>query len=250
MTRSYDEIGVGYNSRRLPDERIGRQIEEALGQGDSLANVGAGTGAYEPGDRQVVAIDPSTEMLTNYLGRGVRIRGAAAALPLSDDSVDAASAFLTMHHWGGWRDGLAEMSRVARHRIVIFTHDPDMDGFWLFRYFPAISVLDQDIFEPIDHLLAAGEELGWRSRAVPVEVPFDCTDGFLGAYWRRPASYLEADVRRSISSFNLIDPEEVAAGLDQLASDLESGAWMRENGDLLAKEQLDIGYRLVLMSRD
>jgi hypothetical protein len=76
----------------------------------------------------------------------------------------------------------------------------------------------------------------------PVLVPHDCTDGFLGAYWRRPEAYLDPIVRRSISAFSLVD---ATAGLEALARDLASGAWAKAHGDLLTKDALDVGYRLL-----
>ena len=36
---------------------------------------------------------------------------------------------------------------------------------------------------------------------IPVPIPHDCVDGLLGAYWRRPEAYLNAEIRSGISSF-------------------------------------------------
>jgi hypothetical protein len=46
----------------------------------------------------------------------------------------------------------------------------------------------------------------------PVPVPHDCADGFGAAFWRRPAAY---------------------------------GQWAKEHADLLHRDELDLGYRLV-----
>jgi hypothetical protein len=75
-------------------------------------------------------------------------------------------------------------------------------------------------------------------------VPHDCVDGFLGAYWRRPHAYLDADVRSSISLFSKI--ERVDDGVTALGADLESGAWRQRYGHLLDRAELDVGYRLVI----
>ena len=40
-----------------------------------------------------------------------------------------------------------------------------------------------------------------ESAVEPVMVPHDCTDGFLYAYWRRPAAYLDPRIRKGSSSF-------------------------------------------------
>ena len=41
-------------------------------------------------------------------------------------------------------------------------------------------------------------------------------------------------------------PEELAPGLERLRADLESGAWAEQHADLLEREELDLGYRLLV----
>ena len=95
----YDRIGTTYAELRKPDRRIARIIADALGSAQTILNVGAGTGSYEPTDRSVTAVEPSREM--------IRQRGPAAAeaiqasaddLPFENLSFDAAMAILTIHH--------------------------------------------------------------------------------------------------------------------------------------------------------
>jgi hypothetical protein len=81
----------------------------------------------------------------------------------------------------------------------------------------------------------------------PVPIPYDCTDGFLCSYWRRPEAYLDDEVRRGMSSFARIDAE---AGLARLRADLASGRWAERNRHLLALETLDVGYRIVRCELD
>ena len=59
----YDEIGHGYAAAREPDPAVARAIRRALADARSVVNVGAGTGAYEPGDLDVLAVEPSAVML-------------------------------------------------------------------------------------------------------------------------------------------------------------------------------------------
>jgi hypothetical protein len=59
MTEIYDSIGAAYNSTRRADPRIAHVIWSALEGCGSVLNAGAGTGAYEPADRTVVAVEPS-----------------------------------------------------------------------------------------------------------------------------------------------------------------------------------------------
>ena len=63
MSALYDSIGVNYAELRKPDPRIAKTIEQALGAARVILNVGAGTGSYEPADRQLIAVEPSLEMI-------------------------------------------------------------------------------------------------------------------------------------------------------------------------------------------
>ena len=39
--------------------------------------------------------------------------------------------------------------------------------------------------------------------------------------------------------------DELAPAFDRLAADLESGTWHRRHAELLALEELDLGYRIL-----
>lgn len=58
----YDEIGLTYGGQRSTDPRIAARIWEALADAKTVLNVGAGTGSYEPPDREVTAVEPSQVM--------------------------------------------------------------------------------------------------------------------------------------------------------------------------------------------
>ena len=92
--------------------------------------------------------------------------------------------------------------------------------------------------------------LGGHARVEPVLVPWDCTDGFQAAYWRRPERYLEPGVRASISRLAQLDRAIVDAAMVRLADDLETGRWHRRYGHLLAQEEMDWGYRLIVVDAD
>jgi ubiquinone/menaquinone biosynthesis C-methylase UbiE len=240
MSAKYDVIGINYAELRKPDRRIARAIESALGSAQSVLNVGAGTGSYEPIDRSVIAVDPSGEM--------IRKRGPAAAkaieasaddLPFDDKSFDASMAILTIHHWPDKAAGLREMRRVTRGRIVLLTHDPAHRP-WLTDYLPELAALDEKQMPTISDY----ERWLDFAQITPVMVPHDCSDGFLYAYWRRPAAYLDPHVRSGSSSFWAIG-NAAEAGLQDLRRDLETGEWERRYAKLLALDEYDAGYRLV-----
>lgn len=248
----YDAIGQGYVRQRRPDPRIAARVTAALGAARTVLNVGAGAGSYEPADRAVVAVEPSAVMLAQRPpGAAPAVQARAEALPFEDRAFDAVMAVLTLHHWADQSGGLAECVRVARERVVVLTWDPASSGFWLVEeYVPEFLALDRRQFPAMDSLRTAlGDALGPGARVdvTPVPVPGDCVDGFLGAFWARPAAYLDPTVRAGISSFARADlASAVEAGLARLRADLASGAWEARHGGLRAAEALDVGYRLVV----
>jgi hypothetical protein len=58
MGASYDTLGRHYALIRRPDPRLAAAIWSALGDAESIVNVGAGAGSYEPPDRKVIACRP------------------------------------------------------------------------------------------------------------------------------------------------------------------------------------------------
>lgn len=247
----YDTIGRDYAQRRRPDPRIAVQIHAALGDARVVANVGAGTGSYEPADRTVIPIEPSAVMSAqrpSHLARA--IHATAEALPLNDDSVDAAMAVLTIQHWSDVRRGLRELVRVSRRRVVIVTVDRDVYAdAWMFRDYvpPALVERDRDGFPAMSDLR---EGLGVDIATRPIPVPCDCLDGFMLAYWGRPEGLLDPATRRAHSLFALMDPSEERAIVRALEHDLASGRWEERHGHLRALDELDVGLRIVIAELD
>jgi SAM-dependent methyltransferase len=240
---AYDTLGQTYAQTRRPDPRIRDMIWDALGGAGSVVNLGAGTGSYEP-PQTILAVEPSMVMIAQ---RPPELAPAAvttaARIPLPDKSVDAALASLTIHHWSDREACFAEILRVTRKRVVIFTWDHQATkSFWLGEYIPAIWELDAQIEVPIPSLCQTLDTEDVRV----VPVPHDCSDGFMGAFWRRPEAYLDPVVRAGISTLSRVDQSVVKAGLELLLEDLQSGAWRRRYADLLDLEELDLGYRLVV----
>ncbi|MBO6519342.1 MAG: class I SAM-dependent methyltransferase [Rhodospirillales bacterium] len=240
MSATYDTIGVNYADLRQPDPRIAAVIHDALGDAETVLNVGAGAGSYEPADRNVTALEPSAKMIQQRPASSATvIQGTAEDLPFDDESFDAAMAVLIIHHWTDQAKGLAEMRRVTRGPVVLLTFDPDHRNFWLLDYIPQLTALDDD---NMPKMTAYEVSLG------PVEiscvpVPHDCTDGFMAAYWRRPRAYLDERVRAAISPFWMIG--DITRELGQLERDLDSGAREQSYGALFNADTFDAGYRLV-----
>jgi SAM-dependent methyltransferase len=237
----YDSIGHGYSERRKQDPRIAERIVRALGSSESIVNVGAGAGSYEPRDRKLVAVEPSMVMIRQRPPEASpAVCASATDLPFRDESFDASLAVLTLHHWPDvWR-GIEELWRAARKTVVILTFDTSVGGFWLTDYFPEILEVDQRTMPAVS---AIERHLG-TAKVFDIPIPHDCTDGLLGAHWRRPHAYLDAGVRSATSVFSQIGNLE--PGLSRLRADLESGTWRRRYGHLLSRHELDLGYRLIV----
>jgi SAM-dependent methyltransferase len=242
MSQLYDDIGRDYRAYRRPDPRIAAALADALGDAATVVNVGAGAGSYEPADRHVVAVEPSATMIAQRAAGSARVVQASATnLPFRDRSFAAALAVLTVHHWPDQVRGLAELRRVARERVVMLTWVPDGPPFWLVdEYFPEVGATDRPIFFTLDELRRALGPIDVR----PLPIPHDCTDGFLGAYWRRPSAYLDAGVRGAISTFTKL--ADVEPGVARLRRHLADGTWARRHADLLGRSELDLGYRVVV----
>jgi SAM-dependent methyltransferase len=240
---AYDEIGTGYARRRRVDPRLAAPLHSALGGARRVLNVGAGTGSYEPGDRLVVALEPSSVMIRqrcSSLGRV--IQGQAESMPFATRSFDAVMAVLTAHHWSDRQAGFAELRRIAQRRVVL-TFDPQVHNrMWLMDYLPEIRDLRSARGLTIDEVVYGVG--GGTVTTLPVA--HDCPDGMTAAFWRRPEAYLDPEVRLGSSALRELDSIPLERGLARLDRDLRTGAWARRYGHLLELDEFDCGLRLVV----
>lgn len=239
----YDRIGTGYATQRIPEPSWVAQIDSALGDSGTVLNVGAGTGNYEPTDRSVVALEPSTAMLAQRRSRHPSVQGVAERLPFLDASFDAAMCTFTVHHWSDQMAGLREMRRVSGRQVLVVYEPLIAHRFWLVDYFR--EILDS----PAETGAPTPREIADVLDVLDVQtlwIPADCSDGVAAAYWRRPEAYLDPAVQRSMSILALLPDDVVARGTARLASDLRDGTWIRRHGALLEQERADYGYRLVI----
>ena len=238
----YDGIGQGYTTARRTEPRIAARIWAALGNARTVLNVGAGTGSYEPSDREVMAVEPSAVMRAQRPPGAARcIDAQAESLPFADGSFDAAMAVLSDHHWRDPIAGLLELRRVARRVVVFQWDDTWLPRYWLVRdYLPEVPALGagRPTFAERAEALEASVE--------PVEIPWDCIDGFFHANWRRPNAYLDRRVRRGTSVWARLGPVIEQRAVSALAADLDSGAWRQRNAGLIELEAADLGARLLV----
>lgn len=231
MTGDFDYQGLGgtYARVRRADPRIAAQLTEALGTARSVVNVGAGTGSYEPADRDVVAVEPASDMRSRRApGAAPVVAAVADALPFADGAFDAALSVLSIHHWPDLEAGLAQMRRVARGPVVILTFDPgQLADWWLADLCPAVIAVEARRYPSIDRVAAA---LGGRVTVRPVAVPADCTDGFSEAFFARPEAFLDPAVLDAQSAWGFVSTDERYSFQATLAAMLADGSWDRAYG--------------------
>jgi len=240
----YEQHGHRYTRFRRADPRIAERILRALADARTVVNVGAAAGSYEPTGRWVLAIEPSATMRAQRpLGAAPAIAARAEALPLDDDAVDAAMACVTIHHWEAPEVGLAEMRRVARSRVVVFTFEFDALPAWQQDYLADALAIEQPRFPSLERI---ADVLGGEVRIEHIPTPADCVDGFFEAFWRRPEALLDPDVRASQSIWALLSPEVEVRIVERLREDLASGAWDARYGYLRELTSYNGALRLVI----
>jgi hypothetical protein len=150
---------------------------------------------------------------------------------------------VTIHHWQPPEAGLAEMRRVARGPVVVFTFDLDALPAWQQDFMAPGLEIERPRFPTPEAVAAA---LGGRTRIERIPTPADCQDGFFEAFWRRPEALLDPAIRATQSLWALL-PEGVEDRIvSRLAEALRSGAWDEEHGHLREQDELDGSLRLVI----
>ena len=241
----YDRLRGEYGLRRRSDPRIERELHAALGSAHSVLNAGAGTGSYEPRDRNVLALEPSRQQ------RAQRPPDAAPALscgvdelPFDDDSFDASMALFSVHHWPDPARGLRELRRVTRGPVLVLTFDPEAETqFWMGAFAPAMAEVDRRRYGPLERVC---EALGGQPEVRPVLVPRDCRDSFQAALYARPEEFLSAETRAAQSAWAHLPEGEEQRIVSQLEEELASGEWDERFGWLRSQPQIRCQLRLVV----
>lgn len=242
---NYGQIGPGYTAYRQPDPTLASFIEQALGAAETVLNVGAGAGSYEPLSRRVTAVEPSDSMRQqrpSHLSKA--IDAVAEALPFEAGSFDASMATFSVHQWSDLEGGLAEMRRVTKGPVLILTCDPAvLREIWLFEYAPEMIEVEAKRYPSMDRIRSG---LGPNASVLSVPIPLNCTDGFSEAYYGRPERLLESGARRANSAWSFVEKEAEARFVNKLDADLRSGAWDQKYGKLRNLPFFDGSLRLLV----
>ena len=241
----YDGKNHDYSAIRQADPRIGEYVRKSLKGSNTVLNVGAGTGSYEPEDKFVIAVEPSTVMRAKRLalGRNPAVNAKADDLPFDDNSFDAVMAVLTIHHWPDLKAGLSEIKRVSKKRITILTYDPDMlDVFWNVKYFPQLVEIERSRYPKLSHIAECLDE---EIKITNIKIPLDCSDGFQEAFYGRPEAFLQEEVRNAQSAWGFLDKKIENQYLERLSDDLASGEWDKLYGRHRIMPEFEGAFRLL-----
>jgi SAM-dependent methyltransferase len=181
-------------------------------RGRRVLDVGCGTGRLaaalaERESCKVWGVDRSPEMLEVARARmpdGVGLKqGLAEELPFKDGWFERSVTQLSLHLWDRPR-AFAELRRVVIGKAVLATFDPaHFDGYWLNSFFPSIERIDLARFPD-------GETLERELRAAGFPEP-----RLVRLEQRAETSREEALAKirgRHISTFDLLDEDEIAEG--------------------------------------
>jgi SAM-dependent methyltransferase len=223
---------AAYDETRAASPSVLEPLREALrgAPGRRLADIGGGTGNYAAALRdldgfEVLVVDVAPDMLRQAEAKGLpTLHADATALPLEDESFDAATLISMLHHVPDWRKAVAEARRILRPggRLVNkgFARD-HADVFWPLRYFPSSREWFDGTHPSIDEAL---QELPGAT-VRPIEFD-DFEDASLAALSRAPARVLEAGRTGRTSFFGRMRqraPGELDRGLEALERDLAAG---------------------------
>jgi len=254
----YNTIGKSYAQFRFPDRRIVDCLLSLLQlpAGSTIADIGAGTGGYSRAIAErgflVYAVEPS-EVMRSQAVPHPQVQwfdGYAEAIPLLDNSVDAAICILALHHFADLEAALQEIDRVVKGAIAFFTFDSQARKyFWLDDYFPFLWEYDESSFFSMDYIISFIQTTFKKTVDVySFPLPPDLTDLFLAAGWQRPEIYLNSEIRAVMSAFALTDPQLVEPGVKQLQADLMSGKWQEKYGKFMELAEFDLGYRVLVVN--
>jgi SAM-dependent methyltransferase len=219
---AFDRCAARYDELRPVDanwwQLFDRLVELGELRGARVLEIGCGTGRLsdalaERALARVWAVDASAEMVARAKALGVNARLARAeALPFKRGWFDAAVMRMSVHLVDRPR-AFVEIERILSPagRLAIASEDPDhFEDVWFARWFPSVPNVDRRRFpdEPTlrDELAAAGladvriERLS-QQRSIARETGLDIM---------RSKVY---------STFELLPPEEYAAGLARAEAD-------------------------------
>ena len=238
LLRDYSRQARTYDETRSASPSVLGPLREALAgsPGRRLADIGGGTGNYARALREdgwdPLVIDREPAMLARAADKGLEtVEADATALPLPDESVDAAMLVSMLHHVDDPRAAVAEAQRILRPggrlALMVFTRE-DVAATWLSDYFPSTRAWMVASHPTLAELLAMVP--GARRIGVGFR---DLEDGSLAALAAYPERIVDPAWNRQTSFFERLErdhPQELAGGLARIRAELEAGTAPRRPG--------------------
>lgn len=208
-----------YDTLRPQDAAWWRRFDVLVREGDlrgrRVIDVGCGTGALaaalaERAQARVWGIDPSAEMLAVARARVPRRvglkQGRAESLPFATGWFERVLMSLVVHlveRPAAFGEARRVLSRGGLLAIASF-HEEHFERYWAAPFFPSLAGVDRARFPAADALVAELEAAGFTGVRLVRTSDADVID-------RDTA--LERLRGRHISTFDLLDPAEVRAGI-------------------------------------
>jgi SAM-dependent methyltransferase len=226
---SFAEIAPRYDRLRPlleGDRRRLTRILESLEPGDTILEVGCGTGRYtipiaELSRAHVIGVDQEPRMLevARETDRDKRVdwrSGTAYRLPIADQSVDLVFMAMLVHLLKQRTRAFREAARVLRPagQLSIWTFTPGhIENYYLNDFFPSIRVIDRGRFPPPSRLERELRVAGLQQ----VTTSTDVDEGEVSL-----ATVVDRVRGRYISTLSLLPPAEYRQGLQRLEEMLAS----------------------------
>ena len=120
----YDAIAEGYDSLHKEEQLKKILLVKKSGiiePEDVTLDVGCGTGFSldELGVKDIVGIEPSQGLISQYSGSKKILKGRAEDLPFDDSSFDLVVSFTAIQNFDDVRKGLLEIKRVGRYKFAL-----------------------------------------------------------------------------------------------------------------------------------
>jgi SAM-dependent methyltransferase len=221
--RGFDGRAQRYDELRPVDESWWESFDVLVRIGElrgaRVLEVGCGTGRLSEALEQrehagVWAIDASAEMVRRAKALGINARVARAeSLPFKRGWFDAVVMRMALHLLDRPR-ALAEAARVLQPagRLAIASEDPASFGnVWFARFFPSVPAIDGARFPSEEELRAELSAAGMPHLRIE-KLPQRRTI--------TRARALDVIRSRAFSTFDLLPPEEYAAGLERAEAEL------------------------------
>lgn len=232
----YEQMGKSYDFTRRAEPEIAARLAVHLQikSDSSYLDVGCGTGNYTLAlaknggiwhgvDQSKQMIDAATNK-SNIVAWQV---AEAEALPYADKSFSGVLCTLAIHHFVTLIPAFQEIYRILNTgHLVLFTSTPEqMSKYWLVEYFPEAIHKSAEQMPSLEKVRYALNEAGFNSVNIePYSISENLQDLFLYSGKYRPEIYLDEKIRSGISTFALLAlPEEITAGCQRLAADINTG---------------------------